>query len=83
LSGLSRLHPIANQIKLFLQSHVLGVCALDIEPLFLQTRSVARARRAFERGGTGSLCLSVLPEHSLNDFGSFLDSLFQLCRAIL
>jgi hypothetical protein len=74
-SGFPRLHPISNQIKLFLQLHVLGVCALDIEPLFLQTRSVARARRTFERSGTGALSLSIFPQHALDDLCPLLDSL--------
>lgn len=77
-----RLHSATNQVKLFLQLYVLGVCALDIKSLLHQPRAFTRLRRSFERCRTGSLGFAILSEHSFDHFGPLLNSLFKLRRAL-
>ena len=61
-----RLQLLAKVFELFLQLHVLGIRALDIEALLPQAFAIARAGDTFERGRIRAHALAVIFKHSLD-----------------
>ncbi len=78
----SRLHPVIEQVKLFLQLHVLGVYALDIAPLFDYCRVTARTKASSCRRLGRSHSFTILFQHPLYFLGALLYPVLQFGRAL-